>query len=169
FAQRLRAWKRAAPAAEHSHSHDGHTHTHDGHTHDHDHHLEHSHDTADAHHHDQDHDHDHIHDHDHAVQQSKIGVPSGPPKSKIENAPSVPHTHGPFSRPHTHVPADGQNVSLRSLLALGITGGIIPCPSALVVLLVAVYFGKVALGLSLMLAFRLGLASVLTGIGILMV
>ena len=81
----------------------------------------------------------------------------------------MPHKHGLFSRPHTHVPVDGQKVTLGSLLALGITGGIIPCPSALVVLLVAVYFGKVALGLSLILAFSVGLASVLTGIGLLMV
>jgi ABC-type nickel/cobalt efflux system permease component RcnA len=56
-----------------------------------------------------------------------------------------------------------------SLLALGITGGILPCPSALVVLLVAVASHRVALGLLLIVAFSLGLASVLTGIGLLMV
>ena len=82
---------------------------------------------------------------------------------------SAPHKHGLFSRPHTHVPADGQRVTLGSLLALGITGGIIPCPSALVVLLVAVASHRVALGLVLILAFSLGLAVVLTGIGLLMV
>ena len=56
-----------------------------------------------------------------------------------------------------------------NLLALGISGGIIPCPSALVVLLVAVASHRVALGLVLILAFSVGLAAVLTGIGLLMV
>lgn len=53
-----------------------------------------------------------------------------------------------------------------SLLTLGITGGIIPCPSALVVLLVAVNTNQVALGLLLIVAFSLGLASVLTALGL---
>lgn len=85
------------------------------------------------------------------------------------NDPGVPHSHGPFSRPHTHLPAEGQKVSLGNLLALGISGGIIPCPSALVVLLVAIRLARVDLGLLLIVAFSLGLAVVLTAIGILMV
>jgi ABC-type nickel/cobalt efflux system permease component RcnA len=55
------------------------------------------------------------------------------------------------------------------MLALGITSGIIPCPSALIVLLGAIAYHKVSLGLLLILAFSLGLAVVLTGIGLLMV
>jgi nickel/cobalt exporter len=55
------------------------------------------------------------------------------------------------------------------MLALGLTSGIIPCPSALVVLLGAVAYHKVGLGLLLILAFSLGLALVLTGIGLVMV
>jgi ABC-type nickel/cobalt efflux system permease component RcnA len=81
----------------------------------------------------------------------------------------VPHKHGLFGRAHTHVPAGGQKVTLGALLALGITGGIIPCPSALVVLLVSIASHKVGLGLLLITAFSLGLAAVLTGIGLLMV
>jgi ABC-type nickel/cobalt efflux system permease component RcnA len=65
--------------------------------------------------------------------------------------------------------ADGQQVTIGSMLALGITGGIIPCPSALVVLLVAIASHRVGLGLLLIVAFSLGLACVLTGIGLLMV
>jgi nickel/cobalt exporter len=60
-------------------------------------------------------------------------------------------------------------VSLRSLLVLGVSGGILPCPSALVVLLSAIAFHRVAFGLLLIVAFSLGLATVLTGIGIVMV
>jgi hypothetical protein len=61
--------------------------------------------------------------------------------------------------------ADGMPVTWRSLLALGISGGIIPCPSALVVLLGAISLNKIGLGLVLVLAFSFGLAGALTAIG----
>ena len=57
----------------------------------------------------------------------------------------------------------------RSLLALGVSGGLLPCPSALVVLLGAISIGRVGLGLLLILAFSLGLALVLMGIGLALV
>ena len=57
----------------------------------------------------------------------------------------------------------------RSLLALGVSGGLLPCPSALVVLLSAIALHRVAFGLLLIVAFSLGLASVLVGIGLLLV
>lgn len=57
----------------------------------------------------------------------------------------------------------------RSLIALGVSGGLLPCPSALVVLLSAIALQRVGLGLLLIVAFSVGLASVLTAIGILMV
>jgi nickel/cobalt exporter len=169
FLQRRRAWRRTGsllPASlvqtghmhtheaspDHVHDHDhGHTHDHDSHEHDHAHGQMHTH--ADGHTHDHDHDHEHTHDHDHTHSHDE----------------AVPHSHGLFSRPHTHVPVDGQRVSAGSLLALGITGGIIPCPSALIVLLAAVAYHQVGLGLILILAFSLGLAGVLMGIGLLMV
>jgi nickel/cobalt exporter len=63
----------------------------------------------------------------------------------------------------------GKAVSLYQLFALGITGGIIPCPAALVVLLSAFALHRVGLGFFLILAFSLGLAGVLIGFGMLMV
>ena len=60
-------------------------------------------------------------------------------------------------------------VSRRELLALGLTGGIVPCPAALVVLLSALSLNRVGFGLLLIVAFSLGLAAVLIAIGILMV
>lgn len=62
-----------------------------------------------------------------------------------------------------------RTVSLKQLLLLGITGGIIPCPAALVVLLSAVSLHRIGLGLFLIVAFSLGLATVLIAIGIAMV
>jgi ABC-type nickel/cobalt efflux system permease component RcnA len=62
-----------------------------------------------------------------------------------------------------------KQVSLTQLLTLGITGGIVPCPAALVVLLGAFSLHRVAFGLFLIVAFSFGLAAVLIAIGLLMV
>jgi ABC-type nickel/cobalt efflux system permease component RcnA len=60
-------------------------------------------------------------------------------------------------------------VSMRQLLILGITGGMVPCPAALVVLLSAIALHRIAFGFFLIAAFSFGLAAVLIGIGLLMV
>ena len=74
------------------------------------------------------------------------------------------HTH----REHEHAGAHehGAGVGLRGLLALGISGGLLPCPTALVVLLSAVSLHNVPLGMLLVVAFSIGLAAVLTAIGL---
>jgi nickel/cobalt transporter (NicO) family protein len=54
----------------------------------------------------------------------------------------------------------------RGLVAVGVSGGLLPCPSALVVLLAAISLHRVGFGLLLIVAFSLGLASVITGIGL---
>ena len=76
------------------------------------------------------------------------------------------HKHG-FGPAHAHaIPgADGEPVTWQRLLGLGIFGGMIPCPSAIVVMLSAIALHRVGLGLVLILAFSIGLAVVLTGIG----
>jgi nickel/cobalt exporter len=78
------------------------------------------------------------------------------------------HTHSHGGRAHSHLPpgADGGAVTWRSLLALGISGGLLPCPSALVVLLSAIALHRVGYGMLLVVAFSLGLASTLTLIGL---
>ena len=55
------------------------------------------------------------------------------------------------------------------MLALGISGGLLPCPSALILMLSAIALHQVGVGLLLILAFSLGLAGVLTAIGLVMV
>ncbi len=75
------------------------------------------------------------------------------------------HEHGPHT--HTHeIPADA---NWKDLLILGITGGIVPCPTAIVVLLVAISMHRILFGLTLIIFFSIGLAAVLIAIGILMV
>src|ERR1700677_951695 len=84
------------------------------------------------------------------------------------------HSHWfPSSSKSTAVPPppaeSNKSVSLYQLFALGITGGIIPCPAALVVLLSAFALHRVGLGFFLITAFSLGLAAVLITFGMLMV
>src|SRR3989475_8646830 len=85
---------------------------------------------------------------------------------RAEIDPTKPHSHG--SREHSHLPpgGDGSPVTWKSLLALGISGGILPCPSALVVLLAAISLHRVGYGLLLVVAFSLGLAGALTSVGL---
>jgi ABC-type nickel/cobalt efflux system permease component RcnA len=73
------------------------------------------------------------------------------------------HRHG-HAHDHDHAPEPGSG--FRGLLAVGISGGALPCPSALVVLLAAISLHRVAFGLVLIVAFSLGLALTITGIGL---
>ncbi|MCX6625347.1 MAG: sulfite exporter TauE/SafE family protein [Acidobacteria bacterium] len=79
--------------------------------------------------------------------------------------------HHDHDHPHTHhhndEPAGG--ASLGSLVSLGISGGLVPCPEALVVLLISVSLGRLLFGLGILVAFSLGLAAILIAIGIAMV
>ena len=72
------------------------------------------------------------------------------------------HTHDGHT--HSHLPPE--EVSWKSLLALGISGGLLPCPSALVLMLSAISLGRIGYGLVLTLAFSMGLAATLTAVGL---
>jgi ABC-type nickel/cobalt efflux system permease component RcnA len=94
------------------------------------------------HHHHDDHHHDHHHD-DHT------------------------HSHTHDGHTHSHLPQG--EITLGSLMALGASGGLVPCPAAMVLLLSAIAIGRIGLGLVLLLAFSLGLAGVLMAIGMLVI
>ena len=76
------------------------------------------------------------------------------------------HSHG---HTHHHVPADGSKITWRGLVALGVSGGLVPCPAALVLLLGAISLDRLGFGMVLVLAFSGGLAVVLTAVGLLMI
>ena len=78
-------------------------------------------------------------------------------------------TDGEQARLASAATKSAKPVSLTQLFTLGITGGIIPCPAALIVLLSAFALHRIALGFFLIVAFSLGLAAVLIGFGTLMV
>jgi len=76
------------------------------------------------------------------------------------------HHHHDHHHAHGRGTVPGTGPSFRSLLAVGVSGGLLPCPSALVVLLAAISLHRVAFGLVLILAFSAGLALSITGIGL---
>jgi len=122
-----------------AHDHD------DARSHDHDHHH---------HHHDHDHDHSHAHlrGHDH-----------------IHHDHDHDHHHGPGGHTHVIETEDGAPPSFWQILTLGISGGIVPCPAALIVLMLAISVGRLSYGLLFILAFSVGLAAVLVAIGFVVV
>jgi ABC-type nickel/cobalt efflux system permease component RcnA len=71
-----------------------------------------------------------------------------------------------YGREHVHQMPEG-DVTLSGLIALGASGGLVPCPSALVLLLSAISLGHTAFGILLLVGFSAGLAVVLMGMGIL--
>ncbi|WP_262058352.1 sulfite exporter TauE/SafE family protein [Streptomyces sp. STR69] len=114
---------------------EAHPHPHSHDDHDHDH--SHDHDHGHDHPHPHEHDHEHGHSHDHAVE----------------------HTHGGFTHTHSTAP------TLRGTLLLGFAGGLVPSPSAVVVLVGAAALGQAWFGLLLVVAYGVGLALTLTAAG----
>jgi nickel/cobalt transporter (NicO) family protein len=74
------------------------------------------------------------------------------------------HHHHDHAHSHDHAPPE--RLSSRALIAMGASAGLIPCPSALVVLLGAIAQGQIALGMLLIVAFSAGLAATLTALGL---
>lgn len=102
-----------------------------------------------------DHHHDHEHDHEHGLEHSHEG-------EEPHSHGGVTHTHG--GKAHTH--AVPEKITWRNLLALGISGGLLPCPSALVLMLASISAGRIGYGLILTMAFSFGLAATLTIVGL---
>lgn len=162
------------PGVDSSHEHQEHSHPHD-----HEHAAAHSHEHggAEAHTHsavggrEARHEHAAAHSHEHDTDDAHVHAPET--AHNAQGGPETNHTHShdhedqTHGHSHSHVP-QGQ-VTLGGLLALGITGGIVPCPGALVILLLAVALHRIALGLMVIVAFSVGLALVLITIGVLMV
>ena len=127
---------------DHGHAH-GHEHNH-SHVHGEGHDHEHGHDHGHGHHQDHGHNHDHGHDHEHGHG----------------------HGHGSWWRGgHSHGPAAGRG----GLIGMGIAGGLVPSPSALIVLLASIGLGRTMFGVVLVLAYGLGMAATLTAVGLLLV
>jgi nickel/cobalt transporter (NicO) family protein len=75
------------------------------------------------------------------------------------------HGHG---HTHDHAGWGGRPLGWRGLVALGLAGGLVPSPSAVVVLLGGIALGHAWFGVALVLAYGVGMAATLTGVGLLL-
>jgi ABC-type nickel/cobalt efflux system permease component RcnA len=107
------------------------------------------------------HDHDHAHDDPGHVVEHGHGHLS---EATDPLAADGSHRHDGIA--HRHVPTTASRLTWRSLFVLGLAGGIIPSTNALIILLATVAAGRAAYGLVLVVAFGLGMALVLGGIGL---
>ena len=104
------------------------------------------------------HSHSHIHKPSHLYQHAHA-----------HHDETIDHAHpSPHEASQAQAPVE-ETISCGALLALGVTGGIVPCPAALVVLLSTIALQRVGFGLLLIVAFSVGLASVLITLGLLTV
>ncbi|WP_232806782.1 nickel/cobalt transporter, partial [Geodermatophilus chilensis] len=116
-----------------------------------------------SHGHDHSHDHDHPHDHDHLHADNHDHVDGG-----VRAWWSGRHSHHPGG--HTHAPhAHGHRSGRGGLVGMGIAGGLVPSPSALVVLLASIGLGRTVFGVFLVVAYGLGMATTLTAVGLALV
>ncbi|MEX2299512.1 MAG: sulfite exporter TauE/SafE family protein [Bryobacterales bacterium] len=152
----------------HSHSHEhGHSHSH-GHVHSHEHGHEHGHADGHEHSHENGHEHSHAdghsHSHEHSHENTAVdhGHSHGPGHSHTHEGHA--HDHG-----HSHTHPAAAKAGRGSLLTLGISGGLVPCPEAMVVLLISITINRLLFGIVILIAFSLGLAAILIAIGIAMV
>ncbi|MGA2052821.1 MAG: nickel/cobalt efflux transporter, partial [Opitutales bacterium] len=144
---RTRRDLRASVEHDHQHSHTHHHHEH----HDHEDHHEHHHHGTHHHHHD---DHPHNHDHEHHHHHH-----DAPAALEFQDAHEKAHAAAIERR------FAGRPVTTGQIIFFGLTGGLMPCPASLTVLLICLQLKKFTLGFALVLCFSLGLAAtmVLTG------
>lgn len=114
--------------------------------------------------HPHEHDHPHEHEHDHPHPHAAEPAPADHDAAGVD--PAAGHSHG--GRFHTHAPLPDRPLGWRSLAAMGIAGGLVPSPSALVVLLGATALGRAAFGAVLVFGYGLGMAITLTVAGLLL-
>ena len=109
--------------------------------------------------HDHGHDHDHNHHHDH--------------EDHHDHGHHHHHEHGEYQDAHARAHAndikrrfDGREVTNWQILLFGLTGGLIPCPAAITVLLICIQLKALTLGATLVVSFSIGLALTLVTVGV---
>lgn len=95
----------------------------------------------------------------------RVVLPSG--RRRGGGADPTQHHHGPGAHAHPHPTPDTRVLSRKGLAAVAVAGGILPSPTALVVLLASVALRRVGYGLALVGAFSFGLAAALAVVGVL--
>jgi len=115
-----------------------------------------------------DHSHDHGHSHSHWPGMAAHSHDHGHAHADYAGTTTA-EVGGHDHADHAHGAPTKERLGLMALLSLGISGGMVPCPDALVVLLSAIALNRLWFGMAILLAFSAGLAFVLMLIGVLMV
>ncbi|MEM6322792.1 MAG: nickel/cobalt efflux protein RcnA [Pseudomonadota bacterium] len=180
---------------DHDHGH-GHHHNHDhSHDHDHGHDHDHSHDHDHGHDHGQAHARAHAHAHEHALEHAHAHEPAlahaAAHEAAAHNHSHAHHRHEPAGAValaggpdlsdlddptmDAHARAHAREIRERvqtgrigtwQTILFGFTGGLIPCPAAITVFIVCLHLDKLALGITLVSAFSIGLALTLVAVGV---
>lgn len=118
------------------------------------------------------HDHGHKHDHDHGHAHRQVQVDGGGASAGASAAVMTLDDDGEYQDAHARAHADdirerfaGRNVTNWQILIFGLTGGLIPCPAAITVLLICLQVKEITLGAVLVLCFSIGLAVTLVSVG----
>jgi nickel/cobalt exporter len=111
------------------------------------------------------HEHEHVHGHEHGHEHR----PEHERGHGRDHAHADDSTHSHGGTTHSHLPASGSTISWRGLIALGLAGGLIPSTSALFILLGSIVAGRPAFGFVLVVVFGLGMALVMSAVGLAMV
>ncbi|EFB2834111.1 nickel/cobalt efflux protein RcnA [Escherichia marmotae] len=104
------------------------------------------------HHHDHEHHHDHDHEHHHHHEHGQ--------SDEYQDAHALAHASDINRR------FDGREVTNWQILLFGLTGGLIPCPAAITVLLICIQLKALTLGATLVVSFSIGLALTLVTVGV---
>ncbi|MGW1235055.1 nickel/cobalt transporter [Streptomyces californicus] len=149
---------RGRPQHNHHHHGPGHSHVAHGHGHGHGHHHDHGHGGGSPHHHEP---------------VTPASAHDSGPAGELQAAPVVatlaPPDHEHHRADTATTPRNPRRTSRSGLIGMGIAGGLVPSPSALVVLLGAVALGRTAFGVLLVIGYGLGMAATLTLAGLLLV
>lgn len=129
-----------------------------GHHHHHDHHHDHGHGHAHGHHDHHEHAHDHHHHDDHSHHHAQNAI------AGLDNAHMDAHARAHAKEIRQRL-ASGRTGTWQTIL-FGLSGGLIPCPAAITVFILCLHLGKVALGVTLVSAFSIGLAATLVAVGV---
>jgi ABC-type nickel/cobalt efflux system permease component RcnA len=103
------------------------------------------------------------------LNQSRMVTAGGHTHDHETGAHPHEHSHSHGGVAHSHSPANASTISWRGLFALGLAGGLIPSTSALIILLGSIASGRPAFGLVLVVIFGLGMAAVLSVVGLALV
>ncbi|MHA8505304.1 nickel/cobalt efflux protein RcnA [Klebsiella pneumoniae] len=111
-------------------------------------------------HHDHHHEHDHYHEHDHHHDHHHASSSAAPlVAEEWQDAHQRAHAQEINRR------FDGRQVTTGQIVLFGLTGGLIPCPASITVLLICLQLKKFSLGATLVLGFSVGLALTLVASG----